>query len=104
MSDHELDEKFSELQVSSEPPKRGRGRPKKEKPLKVKKEPLTEEQKAENYRKSQQAYNRRRVNLGSHLVTMVKCGSLIPANEDSMNELKEWAEKFSIKFSFEEKK
>ena len=74
MSDCELDEKISELQISSEPQKRGRGRPKKEKPPKVKREPLTEEQKAENYRKSQQAYNRRRVNLGSHLVTMVKSG------------------------------
>ena len=97
MSDCELDEKISELQVSSDPPKRGRGRPKKEKPPKAKREPLTEEQKAENNKRANLSYMYRRTKFGLHLVTMLKNGRLQTPDKIAEAELLEWAEKYDIK-------
>jgi hypothetical protein len=83
--------------------KRPRGRPKKEKPEKPKRQLLTEEQKKENYNRSNCDYVKRRSQFGNHLVTMLKNGGIIPASDESEKEILEWAAKFSMKVPYTKK-
>jgi hypothetical protein len=96
MSDCELHEKISELQVSSDPPKRGRGRPKKEKPPKVKREPLTEEERKERISKCKLEYNKRRRKFGESVVSLLNSCMLAPVSEEASRELRLRAERQDI--------
>ena len=102
MSDCELDEKISELQVSSDPPKRGRGRPKKEKPPKEPKVriKLTEEERLSRKRQCNAQYGYRRKKVAEFLLVMLRNGKLAPVDRESKTALVEFAKSHDIDIPF----